>query len=318
MAHETGTASSETDLLQKLDTFLTGNAQLTATGEQWQRIYDHTTQAGDSVEESRAVVWQAPGASGGDKIYIGAYTHGVTASNTYNLCFCGGSMFSAAGVVYDDMHSGFINISKDVVLFADRRSFRYWFFASGRRVIVVTGVNTIYSSAYCGFMLPVVNPSEYPYPLVIAGSASNTGLRYSDTTDAHSSIVDPRQKNFWLLYPDQGWRDIYGRNYSYSTTGADKRYLTPNGAMRYKSGILQTLTALQASPGSHYPLFPVEIRSLEESGVNFLGALDGVFWLPGVGRASEDTISSADGHQYVVFQNGFRITPCDYFAVEVS
>lgn len=318
MAHETGTASSETDLLQKLDTFLTGNAQLTATGEQWQRIYDHTTQAGDSVEESRAVVWQAPGASGGDKIYIGAYTHGVTASNTYNLCFCGGSMFSAASVVYDDMHSGFINISKDVVLFADRRSFRYWFFASGRRVIVVTGVNTIYSSAYCGFMLPVVNPSEYPYPLVIAGSASNTGLRYSDTTDAHSSIVDPRQKNFWLLYPDQGWRDIYGRNYSYSTTGADKRYLTPNGAMRYKGGILQTLTALQVSPGSHCPLFPVEIRSLEESGVNFLGALDGVFWLPGVGRASEDTISSADGHQYVVFQNGFRITPCDYFAVEVS
>ncbi|ECI3885355.1 hypothetical protein AHV09_00265 [Salmonella enterica subsp. enterica] len=318
MAHETGTASSETDLLQKLDTFLTGNAQLTATGEQWQRIYDHTTQAGDSVEESRAVVWQAPGASGGDKIYIGAYTHGVTASNTYNLCFCGGSMFSAAGVVYDDMHSGFINISKDVVLFADRRSFRYWFFASGRRVIVVTGVNTIYSSAYCGFMLPVVNPSEYPYPLVIAGSASNTGLRYSDTTDAHSSIVDPRQKNFWLLYPDQGWRDIYGRNYSYSTTGADKRYLTPNGATRYKSDILQTLTALQASPGSHYPLFPVEIRSLEESGINFLGALDGVFWLPGVGRASEDTISSADSHQYVVFQNGFRITPCDYFAVEVS
>ncbi|OQM40575.1 hypothetical protein [Citrobacter braakii] len=318
MAHETGTASSETDLLQKLDTFLTGNAQLTVTGEQWQRIYDHTTQAGDSVETSRAVVWQAPGASGGDKIYIGAYTHGVTASNTYNLCFCGGSMFSAAGVVYDDMHSGFINISKDVVLFADRRSFRYWFFASGRRVIVVTGVNTIYSSAYCGFMLPVVNPSEYPYPLVIAGSASNTGLRYSDTTDAHSSIVDPRQKNFWLLYPDQGWRDIYGRNYSYSTTGADKRYLTPNGATRYKSGILQTLTALQASPGSHCPLFPVEVRSLEESGVNFLGALDGVFWLPGVGRASEDTISSADGHQYVVFQNGFRITPCDYFAVEVS
>lgn len=317
MAHETGTASSETDLLQKLDTFLTTSTELRATNEQWQRLYDHTTPASSAGDASRSVVWQAPGASGDDKIYIGAYTLSMTAGNIYNLCFCGGSMFSAAGVVYDDMHSGFINISKDVVLFADRRSFRYWFFASGRRVIVVTGVNTVYSSAYCGFMLPVVTPPEYPCPLVIAGSASATTLRYSDTSDENSSIVDPRSKNFWLMYPDQGWRDIYGRRTSYGIGDYDKRYLTPNGAMRYMNNVLQTLTSLQASPGGIYPLFPVEIRSLEESGINFLGALDGVFWLPGMGRASEDTISSSDSHQYIVFQGGFRITPVDYFAVEV-
>ncbi|HAT1683655.1 TPA: hypothetical protein I8Y21_004410 [Klebsiella oxytoca] len=317
MAHETGVASSETDLLQKLDAFLTGNAQLQASGEQWQRLYDHTTPAGNGSDASRAIVWQAPGASGGDKIFIGSRTQSRTGSNTYNLCFCGGSMFSAASVMYDDMRSGFINACQDVAVFADRRDFHYWFVASGRRVIVVTGVNTVYSSAYCGFILPVVTPLEYPYPLVIAASTGTTTLRYSDTTDAHSSIVDPRQKNFWLLYPDQGWRDIYGRTYSYSVPGADSRYLTPNGTTRYNSSVLQILSAMQASPGGHYPLFPVEIRSLEGSGVNFLGALDGVFWLPGVGRASEDTLSSADGHQYVVFQNGFRITSCDYFAVEM-
>ncbi|HGB3471678.1 TPA: hypothetical protein ACIVB1_001968 [Salmonella enterica subsp. diarizonae serovar 61:l,v:z35] len=318
MAHETGTASSETDLLQKLDAFLTGNAQLRATGEQWQRLYDHTTPASAPLDAYRTIVWQAPGASGGDKIFIGAYTQSKTGSNTYNLCFCGGSMFSAASVMYDNMHSGFINVSQDVAIFADRRNFRYWFVASGRRVIVVTGVNTVYSSAYCGFMLPVVSPLEYPYPLVIAASTGVITLRYSDTTDAHSSIVDPRQKNFWLMYPDQGWRDIYGRTYSDATIGAGGRYLTPNGTTRYSGSVLQTLSTMTASPGGYYPLFPVEIRSMEDSGVNFLGALDGVFWIPGMGRASEDTVSTADGHQYVVFQNGFRITPCDYFAVEVS
>ncbi|EHN5173253.1 hypothetical protein KI912_003109 [Salmonella enterica] len=318
MAHESGTAGSETDLLAKLDAFLTGNAQLAAAGEAWQRLFDHTTAATDTEDASRAMAWLAPGASGEDKIYIGAYTRGLTGKNTYNLCFCGGTMFSVASAQYGGLRAGFVNVSQNVVLFADRRTFRYWFFASGRRVIVVTGVNVIYSSAYCGFMLPVVNPLEYPFPLVIAGSASDTGLRYSDTTDAHSAIVDPRQQNFWLLYPDQSWRDIYGRTCSYSMPGADKRYLTPNGTMRYRNSILQTLTTLQASPGGYYPLFPVEIRSLEEAGVNFLGVLDGVFWLPGPGRASEDTISTADGHQYLVFQNGFRITSCDYFAVEVG
>ncbi|EDQ2494090.1 hypothetical protein PK12_004772 [Salmonella enterica subsp. enterica] len=318
MAHESGTAGSETDLLAKLDAFLTGNAQLVAAGEAWQRLFDHTTAATATEEASRAIAWLAPGASGEDKIYIGAYTRGLTGADTWNLCFCGGTMFSSAGAQSGGLRAGFINICKDVVLFADRRAFRYWFFASGRRVIVVTGVNVIYSAVYCGFMLPVVSPPEYPFPLVIAGSTGNTALRYSDTTNEHSAIVDPRQQNFWLMYPDQGWRDIYGRTYGSITTGGYERYLTPNGAMRYRSGTLQTLTTLQPSPGGHYPLFPVEIRSLEDPGVNFLGALDGVFWLPGVGRASEDIIRSADGHQYLVFQNGFRITSCDYFAVEVT
>ncbi|RLM23667.1 hypothetical protein BIY29_10220 [Brenneria alni] len=322
MAWETGTAANERELLQKLDAFLTSNAELVASGENWTQIYADTIAATSTTVERLAYAWVAPGSAGADQIYIGARSNNSIGSDIYNIYFAGGTYFNPEAFSdAENIWSGMVNGSPRVGCCCENLTFKYWFIANGRRFIVLTRLtNAIFSSAYCGFMLPTVTPLEYPYPLVIAGSTDNTLSRYSLTTDYNSSIVDPRTQNCWLMYPDQGWRDFYGAAATSYTTDGQSRYLTPRGAPRYSyaSNAGEVLTALTASPGDNYPLWSVEFRALEVAGTNYFGALDGVCWLPGVGVAAEDIINTADDQQFVISRNAFRTSTLDYFAVELA
>lgn len=305
MAYETGTATSETDLLQKLDTFLTTNAALRQTTENWTRVISEDLPATDKMQARTMRVWRAPGASGDDRITIAAVTLQQTATDIFNLYFAGGTHFnSAIPRTADTPLAGLVSNSEQVGIFADRRAFRYWFFASGRRAIIVTSVNSVYSSAYIGFILPVNSPVEYPYPLVVAGSTDKTVSRYSAGKGV--SVAHPAAGTFWLLYPEQMWRDF---RYKYSSQG---RLIFPDGGA-------DTYTArMLPSWGGNYPLFPVEMRVVNGNERLFFGALDGVYRLPGSGRASEDMVTLPDGRQFIVFQNAANITTADYFAVEVA
>lgn len=305
MAYETGTATSETDLLQKLDTFLTTNAALKQTAENWVRVAVENLPATDKTLARTIMVWRAPGASGDDRITLSAATLQQTTTQTFNVYFAGGTHFNPAIPRTADMpFNGLVNNSEPVGIFADHRPFRYWFFASGRRAIMVTNVNSVYSSAYLGFILPVNSPVEYPYPLVVAGSINKTVTRYSEGSGV--SIAHPTDSTFWLLYPEQMWRDF---RYKYPSQG---RYIFPdNGADTYIKRMLP-------SWGGDIPLFPVEMRVVNGEERLFFGALDGVYRLPGSGRASEDVVTLSDGRRFIVFQNAANITTADYFAVEMA
>lgn len=305
MAYETGTATSETDLLQKLDTFLTTNAALKQTAENWVRVAVENLPATDKTLARTMMVWRAPGASGDDRITIGAVTLQQTATDIFNLYFCGGTHFnSAIPRTADTPFSGLVNNSEQVGIFTDRRAFRYWFVASGRRAIIVTNVNSVYSSAYLGFILPVNSPVEYPYPLVVAGSIDKTVTRYSEGRGV--SVAHPADSTFWLLYPEQMWRDF---RYKYPSQG--RNIFPDNGADTYIKRMLP-------SWGGDIPLFPVEMRVVNGDERLFFGALDGVYRLPGTGRASEDVVTLSDGRRFIVFQNAANITTADYFAVEMA
>lgn len=321
MAWETGTAANERELLQKLDAFLTSNAELVASGENWTQIYAGTIAATSTTVERLAYAWVAPGSASADQIYIGARSSNSIGSDTYNIYFAGGTYFNPdAFSDAENLWSGMVNGSPRVGLCCENLAFKYWFIASGRRFIVLTRLtNAIFSSAYCGFMLPTVTPLEYPYPLVIAGSLDATLNRYSITTNYNTSIVDPCVLNCYLMYPDQGWRDFKGSaNTAYSDSSAANRYLMPRGAPRYQQYSSLVLKGLAASPGDTFPLWPVEFRTNESAGVNFFGAYDGVYWLPGVGVTAEDIITDADNRQFLVARNANRTTTLDYFAVELA
>ncbi|MEC5319043.1 hypothetical protein VSX61_08845 [Brenneria populi subsp. brevivirga] len=321
MAWETGTAANERELLQKLDAFLTSNAELVASGENWTQIYADTIAATSTTVERLAYAWVAPGSAGADQIYIGARSSNSIGSDIYNIYFAGGTYFNPD--VFSDAEniwSGMVNGSPRVGCCCENLTFKYWFIANGRRFIVLTRLtNAIFSSAYCGFMLPTVTPLEYPYPLVIAGSLDATLNRYSITTNYNTSIVDPCVRNCYLMYPDQGWRDFKGSaNTDYSDSSATYRFLMPRAAPRYQTYSSPVLTSLAASPGDTFPLWPVEFRTNESAGINFFGAYDGVYWLPGVGVTAEDIITDADNRQFLVARNANRTTTLDYFAVELA
>lgn len=319
MAYESGTAATERELLQKLDTFLTTHPDLVDSGEHWTQIWSGSLAATATTAERLGYVWVAPGSAGADQIYIAGQTNNSISADTYNLFFGGGTYFNPAAVSgVPTIGNGLVNPSPNVGLCAAATPFRYWLIANGRRFIVITAINTVYSSAYCGFMLPTVTPGEYPYPLVIAGSTDSTLRRYSLATDYNASISDPRSPSCWLMYPDQGWRDFYGSVVNGASTGGSLRYLTPRGVQRYSSNAGGVLQGMGATPGETYPLWPVEFRALETTGYNYFGRMDGVCWLPGLSRAAEDIIDTDEGRAFLVVQNAFRVNTYDYFAVELA
>jgi len=317
MAFETGIADNERDLLARLNTFLTTNPSLVASGQNWRQIHSATVAGSATTVEQNFICWTAPGAGGADEIYVAALTANSITSDIYNITFAGGTYYEAGAASGDDWLAGLRNKSPTVTLFADNRQIKYWLIADGRRFILTVAIGNIYSTAYAGFVLPAVPPDEYPYPLAIGGSADGTLRRYSTTTDQHSSIVDPRAMNLWLMYPSQSWQDFYGYAADKgATAGASGRYVTPCGNNRFNSYTWPMLSGMNASPGGAYPLYPTELRAVESTAANLWGVLDGVWWLPGMARAAEDTVTIEDRH-FIIFPGGHRTGPTDYFAVEL-
>lgn len=327
MAYETGVAQNERDLLDKLNKFLTTNATLVANGQAWTNIFDRTLPETATQKAQRQVAWKATGTGVEQDIYLTAASVNLIASDTYNLNFYGGTYFNAQQVTESDVSKGLVNPSNGVALFGDSRQFEYHFIANGRCCKVVTRIEQICSTAYLGFILPTVPPIEYPYPLCVAGSAPTVDdnkkavmVRYSDTTKKHSSIVDAKYGNCWLFTPDQAWRDFNGSAYTLITSDSRYQRLYPLNIMEEYSSYAQpfVLKTLGSSPGGANPLIPVEFVSMASSsqGVNRWGCFDGVYWVPGLQRATGDKVKINDDRTGLVFNSGFRTTTTDYFVIE--
>ncbi|AKO36073.1 hypothetical protein RZ65_00525 [[Haemophilus] ducreyi] len=329
MAYKTGTARNERDLLDILNTFLTTDSELVANGQAWTVLLDRTLPATATQKEIRQIAWKSTGTGIEQDIYICASSANLIAADTYNLNFWGGTFFNPSFVTPTAIHGGLINPSPGVALFADSRPIEYHIVADGRCCKIVTRISQVCSSAYLGFILPTVPPTEYPYPLCIAGSAplvSDTNsavfIRYSQSNEYHSSIVNPSYGNCWLMTPDQTWRDFYGQNYKNITTDSSSQFLYPMGNFYLYSGYMQPqiMTKMGASAGGSYPLLQVEFFSTGKSsqGGNRWGAMDGVYWIPGLQRAAGDNVTIADGRRGVVFNGGFRVGTKDYFVIETG
>jgi hypothetical protein len=319
MARSYGSAQNERDLLDKINTFVTTDAGLVAAGEQWRTVHTSTQPATATNPERVFYAWSAPG-TGADEIFITCQSGGVFASDIYQLFFSGGVNFEPSLSTIEKPLDGLRNPTPNAVgIHCDGAPFNYWLYANGRRLIVVTRINRVYSSAYVGFMLPQLPSNEYPYPLVIAGGTDDQFRRYSEDSDYTASITDPRAKNFWLLYPNLGWRDFYGQKLTESSVvEALNRYITPAGSTRVYSRVNSLMIQLGESPVTGHPLLPVEMIAKETAamgGLAYWGMLEGVYWVPGISRGAEDIVNLIDGRTALVFQNGFRTSTKDYWGV---
>lgn len=312
MAYETGTAQNERDLLDKLNAFLTSSPALTANGQNWETIFDRRLPATVTTAEVRQIVWRSSGTGIEQDIYIGAMTYNNITADIYNVKFLGGTYFNAGLVTADSITPGFTNPSPPVTLFFDARACDYGIVASGRRAVIYTRItNTnICSSAYLGFILPTVTPLEYAYPLCIAGSSA-LDIRYSTESSQSSSIVHALNRNCWLLTPDQAWSIFGGGGHSNGDAGY-YQLLYPTAE---SSGSYAQLGKINGVP---MPLYPVEFISTGGArGVNRWGAMDGVYWIPGVQRAIFDTVGY-DGKTGIIINNSYRTTVMDYLVIEVD
>lgn len=331
MAYQTGTAQHERDLLNRLHLFLTTDATLVANGQTWEMLAERNIEATATEVARRQIVWQSKNTGNEQTLYVMAETVNSIGADTYNINLYGATFFNPALADAQGLLSGMINPSWGVVIFADARPFFYHFFADGRCFKVVTRVGGVCSTAYAGFILPTVLPTEYPYPLCIAGSAPTKDqkdyqynpllVRYSDQRDYCSSIANPLMGNCWLLTPDQSWRDFSGSDFGKYSNDSGKQLLYPAGIKVYQSKEnWETLRRMTATPGGTYPLYPIEFMTFADStqGINRWGMYDGVYWLPGVQRATGDLVTLPNGHKGLVCNNGYRVETTDYFVIDLG
>ncbi len=310
MAWETGSATDYDDLLDKLKTFLTTNSVLVAASQNWTVMKD------EILVSDRYVYLRGPGLASNDQIHVNIRRFFSTVGGAYNWEYRGATSYNG-GVVYENQPGG----SDYCFQCLSNGTITYWFFANGRRFIVVAKIGTVFTSAYAGLILPYALPSEYPYPLFIGATSYLESRLYSETallTQAFwkggwgVNIDSQLRSGTKLRLPDGYWMSFI-QNYVavyWSEGGHIWPYFSSNQTANIDPGIGD----LTKNADGSYSLLSVVLYSEVYIEPNIYGEMDGVFHVPGIDLNSEDTLTIG-GDTYIVFQNVEDVGRNDFAAI---
>jgi hypothetical protein len=311
-----GTASGHNDLLDKLVTWLVGTVG-------WTQIEYSGIPSPDSDTDERRAVLRAPGATSGDEFFLtldsranvglGQYGWRMMAAADYDALLVDTSQLLASPRMYYNLWQNSID---------------YWFFASDRRVIVVAKCNTSYQSMYAGLFLPFALPSEWPKPFLLAGSYPE--LAAADVANARNRfIADPGDGcAYYLNRNGTDWIKIDNHSDSNGAVsfpvGIGTAFMWPfrsrhqasqDSALNVSSWNFNGIGALRPLTTGEVPQFQCHIVSNTEN--MHVGALDGVYAIPGFDRTSGQLLSfGSPARNFLAFQNSFRTTQRDFMAIE--
>lgn len=312
MAIEIGTASDFNDLYTKLRDFLTTNTDLVTAGEEWTVLEGPAVGALTKDDE---LLLQGPGSAGADEILVGLHPSYSVGADYYNLGIAGYSSYNSGLALTDQPN----RLAPRYIHLWDG-SMPYWFIANGRRFMVVVRVTTVFQSAYAGFILPYHLPTTWAYPLFIGGCSRVSTWRYSVVNHGqHSAFFNPGGES----------------NIPPALDSCSAAIRLPDGqwiglANKYHSGNEQDIGYNNVAPWSHvlglpllrdgldgqYKLIPAEIAILSPYPAN-LGALEGVWYVPGFGTASENTVT-VDSVDHLIVQNVYRTSNNEYAALALE
>lgn len=303
MAFSTGTATNFADFYQKLRDFLKTGI---GGGQNWTQLAGPTGALGTD-ETTHQIVMQGPGTGGTDQILVGLRPQVNVGTDVYNLEIRGLTIWNpAAGNITQQ-----VNCSRATVLHLWNQPMQYWFIANGRRFIVVARVSTVYQSAYCGFILPYVLPTLWPYPLFVGGGSGDTTWRWSQVDARHSGFFDPGLNACALLFPDVVWYDVENKQ---NTSGGTTDQYDQNNVITHP--YRYDRTQLRENIDGTYALEPVSIicRNPYEAQ---MGRFQGVFRVSGFGNSAESIITYG-GVNHLVVPSTFRTQWDDYCAIALE
>jgi hypothetical protein len=302
-------------------------------------------------------IFKAPGLAGTDEIYTGVRSEYDTTNGWYNLFWNGYTGFDPNEQSWFQQPGALPGYGASemrcVPMTACWNSpMPYWLVASGRSFRMGVKVSTVYGSAYLGFGLPYAQPDQYPYPLVVAGSLAPAGStrgpewRYSVADYFHGSIAGPGSNHgAWTTPPVDQYTTMYMRSVDGSWWGLSNRPTTsstgsetvvrpdqggtypyvPSGNARGVWPHMQFSPSATSDKGRYqyrenlgggYMLIQCLILSrLPVSAPQM--ELEGVFWISGYTNAPENT-GVFGGKTHVVFQNAYRNTVHEFFALSLD
>lgn len=315
MTTATGTASGHNDLIHKLHDFL-----ITAG---WTELAYSGVPSPLADSSVLSFVLRAPGGSSGNEFFLYMNSAADVGNGYYGLRI-------NAAIDYDStlLIGGQKMISPDTYLNLWQNSMDYWFYANGRRVVIVAKVNTSYVSAYLGCFLPFALPSQYTKPFTIIAPAS-TLHKYDRSVTQNRFVADPgngcayylnRSFNQWIAVANHevGVSEV---NFSFNPSAI----MWPHRSVRHsvnadEAGDIGSwsyggLARIRPPLSGEVPQFLCHILSLSER--KFVGALDGVYSVPGFNRTSEQLVTfGSPASNFRTFQNIFRTTARDFMAIE--
>lgn len=290
---------------------------------------------------------------GSDEIYVGWRTYSSVPGDYYNLELHGFTGYNAALTDFTDqpgMSPGVYNGASNAewsgcYLITSSASFDYFLNINSYRMIITAVIGTVVMHAHLGFGNRFATDTEYPYPLMIAGSCPEPNYK-ATLANLVSTLTDPWAFSTTVNGPmqvygaDGAWHTIVNRKgtspsatkvvipaqqpsgvSSGSTlpqdkfmsagpnTFADLIYSTGTG-----SGGTMTSQMLPTGSGNARVLLP-SIIVLTDPSSQVLMEIDDVFWMQiNGGVVSGDRI--IDGSTvYRVFKNGNRTDDYAYLAI---
>ena len=305
MAYETGTATNHSDLLDKLITF--------ATAHGWVLTEDNR---GATV---KTIILQGTGAGGSDEIFVGVRLYADTVTDRFGWALQGYTGHNA-GVAWSAQPGAIGETTTTplpcVPLWND--AITYWFTVSATRMFVVAKVGTSYEWAGLGYaILPYATPGQWPYPLVVAGSALGE-LRYSDTTTKHTHGLIPLATG--QTVGTLRIRDAAGVWRSPQITMGGSAGLTQSGTWPFAEfNVSQYGGMTNLVPvGGVWTLQPIIAFEAGAAGDLYrgdeFGEFDGCKHVAGLANAAENTIT-VGGDTYLVVKNAFRSAGGDFWAL---
>ena len=227
-----------------------------------------------------------------------------------------------------------------------------WFHVSPRALSGVMRIGSTYESFYVGFLNPFATPTEYPFPLYLAGSSSKWNESFSSSGPTQCGLADP---GAWTAVPgndrgpaglrffDGSWQDV--KNWSFAGSNRfqfNDRMVYPAGDLPPQSSELSpadrfnqndgdkrwnliipstgnpgspggTLRETEDSLGDITTLVPTVVYFSQPS-LQILGEIDSVFWGSTAGNniVSEDRVIIG-GIYYRAFQSANRTDQFAFF-----
>lgn len=299
MAYVNGTASSYTDLLDKLRLFLTTNTDLVNAGRHWQQL------RWDNGE----LILRAPGLDGNRQIHVGARALAFPDLDVYNFGLVGAMSYNAA-LAFD----GQPGTSPEGYVTLWDAAIPYWFVASGQHCVVVAKVSTRLIPFYLGYGLPSALTGDYPAPIYVGGCTAGKTDRWSSNDFGFRSFTDPGG-GCYVLAPSGAWLEV--RNF-YNLGGAEAEdgavCVWPYAGMA--TGSTELLRSLRDNGDGTYTALPLTIHGLQPNPEIYMD-LQGCRYVSGFGNAAE-TIITIDGVQHLVVPNIFRSDRWGYWLLELT
>lgn len=330
MAFQTGTATGPANLFALFRTFITSHADLldpagngSIPSWAWSEL-KHTV-----AVDAEEIYLRGPGNNADQNVYVNtAFGPDLAAgSDAWSWDSRGATSFNTLEPIGSQPG---VDINSKVMPLNDQPS-QYWFFANGRRYIIVAQVTaSVFTNCYCGFISPfepVSTPLAYPYPLYIGASMGTTGVRFSSESDAtHRSFWNPGYRNSVsgtaaIFSAANGWKAIANHiSNGAKVTGADSSGLRGTTDPYSNSNDLGGFFVDNMEPlfGGGYLLTDVEVSLANSDWHGYrerFGVLDGVAHITGISNSVLNEVTIG-GDTYIVFQEAFRTGQGDYVAIK--